>query len=532
MAWDKTRLAIILVLCSFHWHNCEIFTSTAHLETFIHTKFELMKRLFDYVDHSERKLKDLKRFSGSNSNTQSVNGDREVNVSVAARAVQLLGYYSQARRRQAILDWFSDKQHKQRKLIGYIEEIRNSLPSSEDVTGAATAILRLQQTYKMDARSFIELNSIHSGRPIDLSLEEVYHIGRIAFTEGKVALTKQWMLLALEKSENETQQSDVGRDFPNYYVDIRDHLAYANFKLGLYSESLKYTKEILQWDKNNEDAKFNLAILNRKLESGQFKEYNPESEQEEYYLQQKYEALCRDALNRSNFISRAFESRYRCGFFNKHPLLVLRPVKYEVISLAPEIYLYYEMVSKLEARILKRLAFPYLERANVSESNKLTTTSYRISKSCWLPDNEHQVVEKLSRKIEAITGLNTETSEDLQIANYGIGGHYEPHYDWSQNFERSVMKTFGQGNRIATALLYLNDVTSGGATVFPEAEKTILPASGTMAFWYNLHMNGTGDTKTIHAACPVVIGTKWVATKWFHERGQEFRRPCTRNNMW
>ena len=57
--------------------------------------------------------------------------------------------------------------------------------------------------------------------------------------------------------------------------------------------------------------------------------------------------------------------------------------------------------------------------------------------------------------------------------------------------------------------LQLNDVTSGGATVFPEAEKTILPASGTMAFWYNLHMNGTGDTKTIHAACPVVIGTKW-----------------------
>ena len=84
----------------------------------------------------------------------------------------------------------------------------------------------------MDTRSFIELNSIHSKRPIDLSLEEVYHIGRIAFKEGKVALTKQWMLLALEKSENETQQSDVGRDFPNYYVDIRDHLAYANFKVS------------------------------------------------------------------------------------------------------------------------------------------------------------------------------------------------------------------------------------------------------------------------------------------------------------
>ena len=113
-------------------------------------------------------------------------------------------------------------------------------------------------------------------------------------------------------------------------------------------------------DRSNEDARFNLAILNRKLESGKRNEYNPESEQEEYYLQHKYEALCRDALNRRNPNSRTFDSRYRCGSFNKHPLLVLRPVKYEVVSLAPEIYLYYEMVSKLETRILKRLAFPYV----------------------------------------------------------------------------------------------------------------------------------------------------------------------------
>ena len=113
MAWDRRGLAILLVLCSFHRQNCEIFTSTAHLETFIHTKFELVKRLFDYVDHSERKLNDLKRFIGSNGNTLSVNGERKVNVSVAARAVKLLVYYSQARRRQAVLDWFTEKQHKQ-----------------------------------------------------------------------------------------------------------------------------------------------------------------------------------------------------------------------------------------------------------------------------------------------------------------------------------------------------------------------------------------------------------------------------------
>ena len=48
----------------------------------------------------------------------------------------------------------------------------------------------------------------------------------------------------------------------------------------------------------------------------------------------------------------------------------------------------------------------------------------------------------------------------FQIANYGIGGHYEPHYDWTRNFKYSKMKKLGQGNRIATALLYVSRLLS------------------------------------------------------------------------
>lgn len=47
-------------------------------------------------------------------------------------------------------------------------------------------------------------------------------------------------------------------------------------------------------------------------------------------------------------------------------------------------------------------------------------------------------------------------------------------------------------------------------------------------FWYNLLRSGDGDMRTRHAACPVLIGSKWVANKWIHERGQEFRRACAR----
>ena len=28
-------------------------------------------------------------------------------------------------------------------------------------------------------------------------------------------------------------------------------------------------------------------------------------------------------------------------------------------------------------------------------------------------------------------------------------------------------------------------------------------------FWYNLKKNGIGNPRTRHAACPVLVGTKW-----------------------
>nr|XP_015205045.1 PREDICTED: prolyl 4-hydroxylase subunit alpha-2-like isoform X3 [Lepisosteus oculatus] len=111
-----------------------------------------------------------------------------------------------------------------------------------------------------------------------------------------------------------------------------------------------------------------------------------------------------------------------------------------------------------------------------------------------------------------------------QVANYGVGGQYEPHYDFSRRpFDSNLKK---DGNRLATYLNYMSDVEAGGATVFPDFGAAIWPRKGTAVFWYNLFRSGEGDYRTRHAACPVLVGSKWVSNKWIHERGQEFRRPC------
>ena len=52
--------------------------------------------------------------------------------------------------------------------------------------------------------------------------------------------------------------------------------------------------------------------------------------------------------------------------------------------------------------------------------------------SCWLNDGDSEVIQTANRRVEAITGLNMKTAEELQISNYGVGGQYEPHFDFAR----------------------------------------------------------------------------------------------------
>lgn len=66
----------------------------------------------------------------------------------------------------------------------------------------------------------------------------------------------------------------------------------------------------------------------------------------------------------------------------------------------------------------------------------------------------------------AATVSGPENAESLQVLRYETGQKYDAHFDYFH--DRNNLKLGGQ--RVATVLMYLTDVSKGGETVFPNAE--------------------------------------------------------------
>ena len=69
------------------------------------------------------------------------------------------------------------------------------------------------------------------------------------------------------------------------------------------------------------------------------------------------------------------------------------------------------------------------------------------------------------------------------------------------------------GQRVGTLLVYLNDVASGGETVFPTLGLGVKPKRGRCLLFFPGFEDGRRDERLLHAALPAVE-EKWVAQVW------------------
>ncbi|GAB4814205.1 hypothetical protein N2152v2_001251 [Parachlorella kessleri] len=137
-------------------------------------------------------------------------------------------------------------------------------------------------------------------------------------------------------------------------------------------------------------------------------------------------------------------------------------------------------------------------------------------------------MSSIEDRVSLWTKLPVSHQEDTQVLRYEHSQKYGAHYD-SVSAEKSP--------RIATVLMYLSTPEEGGETTFSldskwidpslprklgpfsdcaEGHVAMKPKKGDALVFWGLKPDGSQDRLSMHTACPVLKGIKWVAIKWIH----------------
>ncbi|XP_050728667.1 prolyl 4-hydroxylase subunit alpha-1-like [Eriocheir sinensis] len=375
------------------------------------------------------------------------------------------------------------------------------MPSEDDLRGAANSLARLQITYRIPIGSFMA--------------------GRIQDTPSSARLTV----------EDCVQVAAAAHHFKIYgnawlWYDYCQAAAHTNPRL---QEEIILRRDELEEEHDMKFVYGDVAFLPHRLnESKSQKPWDTEFSQ-----------LCRGAYPEDGKERRSLQ----CYFNNRgSPFLMLQPVRYEQLHHDPELYLFYDVISEAEIKIVKDIARHRLKRSTMIDQQTSIVTEERVSHTAWLKNGSHPALERIGRRVSYITQLHAfedtagiPSADDLQVLNYGLGGFYAAHNDvffkdlpeeqWSNKVDK-----YPSGDRLATWMFYLNDVTAGGNTAFPLAGVAAPAVKGAAAFWFNVKKNGKFNTRSRHGGCPVLLGQKWVANRWIYEHANFLRRPCSKDS--
>lgn len=226
------------------------------------------------------------------------------------------------------------------------------------------------------------------------------------------------------------------------------------------------------------------------------------------------------------------------------------------ISIQPRAFVYHNLLTPEECRHVKNLAAPLMKKSTVvGPDGSSTLDPYRTSYGVFLPRLKDSIVTSIEDRVAAWVNIPTIHQEDIQVLRYGYGQKYGAHTD----------SLIDDSARLATVLIYLNDVEEGGETSFANGSKWIDPSlaeslgpfssckdllsssrqsspspspqasgssespkslppvsfkpqKGSALLFFSTNVDGTHDPLSSHSGCPVIKGAKWTATIWIHSR--------------
>lgn len=187
----------------------------------------------------------------------------------------------------------------------------------------------------------------------------------------------------------------------------------------------------------------------------------------------------------------------------------------KAISTRPPVFTVDGFLSQEECSALIESAREHMTPAPVVGPGNGEVSVSRTSSTCYLARED---LPSICTKVCALTGKPVEDLELPQVGRYRSGEFYKPHYD---AFDTSSAdgRRFAQngGQRVATVLVYLNDVHLGGATVFSKLQLKVQPKRGVALVFFPATTDGVLDDKYLHCA-ETAQDEKWVSQIWIRQR--------------
>jgi len=187
----------------------------------------------------------------------------------------------------------------------------------------------------------------------------------------------------------------------------------------------------------------------------------------------------------------------------------------------PVIAVLADVLSAEECDQLIALARPRLTPSTVvdPQTGANQAAAHRDSEGMFFRLNETPFIARLDERISMLMNFPLDHGEGLQVLRYGPGAQSTPHFDFltpSNDTNRQSLARSGQ--RHSSLVVYLNDVPSGGETVFPHVGLSVCPRKGNAVYFEYCNSRGQVDPLSLHAGAPVLAGEKWAVTKWMRRR--------------
>lgn len=186
-----------------------------------------------------------------------------------------------------------------------------------------------------------------------------------------------------------------------------------------------------------------------------------------------------------------------------------------ILNLTPLIYYEDNFLTSYECETIIEMSRDHLQRSKVFDKDNPITDA-RTSYQHWLSPTD-SFVKKFMEKAAIKVGIHPSQSEPPQVIRYDKTQEYKPHYD-TFDLEKNPELNETGGQRVLTALMYLNTPVSGGGTIFPKLSRRVDAVQGRLIIFHTCYPGTNIEHPfALHGGEPVGLGEKWAVNLWFRE---------------